>query len=270
MGMSALTIAFGAMVGFTMGLTGGGGSLLAVPLLMYGLHIPPREAFGISLAVVGATALTGVIWRMRAGQVEVRAGVLVAVCGMVGAPAGAWIADRIDERVLLLMFSTFMLFVSGGIWRQSQHGERPQSAGTAPSRSACSRRGDELVLTSRCAVLLACVGLLTGVLSGMFGVGGGFVVVPSLIFFTAIPVHRAVATSLLIMVLVSISGVASHFAAGRDISLSITGLFIAGGLVGMQLGTELGSRLSPRVLQRILAVGIMMVAGLILGTTMTT
>ncbi len=261
----SLSILFGVLIGFALGLTGGGGSLLAVPLLVYGLAIAPREAFGISLAAVGAMALVGVVPRIRAGQVEVGTGILFAVAGMLGAPLGTWVAGMIPETTLLAMFSVLMLFVAWRLWRESQMAENRLQAvcedGTNGEGPTCQRTADgKLRLTSRCAMLLALVGLVTGFLSGMFGVGGGFVIVPALVLFSGMPIHKAVATSLLVIVLVSISGVASHFANGREISLEVTSLFVLGGVVGMFFGGLLGKRLPASVLQKVFASGIATVA----------
>ncbi len=269
--MFPLSILFGALVGFALGLTGGGGSLLAVPLLVYGLAIAPREAFGVSLAAVGATALIGVVPRIRAGQVELGTGVLFAVAGMFGAPLGTWVAGRIPETVLLTMFAMLMLMVAWRLWNKSKAKEDvPQTVDDKNShRSSCPRTADgKLCLTSRCALLLVVVGLVTGFLSGMFGVGGGFVIVPALVLFSGMSIHKAVATSLLVIVLVSISGVASHFAAGRGISLEITGLFVIGGVIGMSLGGLVSKRLPATVLQKVFATGIVAVAIFIVSTTL--
>lgn len=264
-----LSILFGAIVGFALGLTGGGGSLLAVPLLVYGLAIEPREAFGVSLAAVGATALVGVVPRMRAGQVEIGTGVLFAVAGMLGAPLGTWVAGLIPPAVLLTLFAILMLVVAWRLWKQSPEETSPHTApGTSHRDAACQRAADgKLNLTSRCALLLVVVGLVMGFLAGMFGVGGGFVIVPALVLFTGMPIHRAVATSLLVIVLVSISGVVSHFVAGRDISLAVTGLFVLGGVIGMWLGGLVANRLPAPVLQRVFAIGIVAVAVFIVGKT---
>lgn len=265
-----LSILFGAIVGFALGLTGGGGSLLAVPLLVYGLAMAPREAFGVSLAAVGATALVGLVPRIRAGQVEVGTGVLFAVAGMLGAPLGTWIAGMIPETVLLTMFAFLMLVVAWRLWNESQtRDESLQVACETGDRGpTCQRTADgKLRLTSRCAMLLAVVGLVTGFLSGMFGVGGGFVIVPALVLFSGMSIHKAVATSLLVIVLVSISGVASHFAAGRGISLEVTGLFVLGGVFGMSLGGLVSKRLSATVLQKVFATGIVAVAVFIVSKT---
>ncbi len=258
-----LSIFFGALVGFALGLTGGGGSLLAVPLLVYGLAISPREAFGISLAAVGAMAFVGVVPRIRARQVEVGTGFLFAFAGMLGAPFGTWVAGRIPETVLLTMFPILMFFVAWRLWNDSQTIEKKEQTAceTEGNGPACQRTADgKLRLSSRCALLLAVVGLITGFLSGMFGVGGGFVIVPALVLFSRMPIHKAVATSLLVIVLISISGVASHFANGRGISFRITSLFVLGGVAGMFLGGLVGKRLPTPVLQKVFASGIVAVA----------
>lgn len=263
-----LIVFFGALVGFALGLTGGGGSLLAVPLLVYGLAIAPRDAFGISLAVVGATALVGMLPRLGRGQVEIGTGVLFAAAGMVGAPIGTWLAGMIPETILLVLFSLLILTVA---WRMTRQ-PATESAAVCddPSGGPTCRRTPEgkLRLTSGCAMLLVMVGLTTGVLSGMFGVGGGFVIVPALVLFSGMAIHRAIATSLLVIVLVSISGVASHFVAGRGVPLELTGLFIVGGVIGMFLGGRVASRLSTRVLQRVFASGLLAVAVFIVGKTL--
>ncbi|MEO2012092.1 MAG: sulfite exporter TauE/SafE family protein [Pirellulaceae bacterium] len=265
-----LSILFGAFVGFALGLTGGGGSLLAVPLLVYGLAIAPREAFGVSLAAVGATALVGVLPRIRAGQVEVGTGILFAIAGMLGAPLGTWVAGMIPETVLLTMFAVLMFVVAWQLWNKSKTKDDDVQAvcNTNKRGPTCQRTADsKLRLTSRCAMSLAAVGLMTGFLSGMFGVGGGFVIVPALVMFSGMPIHKAVATSLFVIMLVSISGVASHFAAGRGISLEVTGLFVLGGVIGMSLGGLISKRLPAPVLQNVFASGIVAVAIFIVSKT---
>ena len=109
---------------------------------------------------------------------------------------------------------------------------------------ACRRDpSGRLQLTSRCFAVLAVAGLVTGVLAGLFGVGGGFVIVPALVLVTGMGIHRAVATSLLVIALIGTSGVASHLAAGRPLPLESTALFVLGGIAGMELGTLLDDEL---------------------------
>lgn len=107
--MFGLAIVFGCVVGFALGLTGGGGGVFAVPLLVYGLSVAPREAVGVSLAAVGGTALAGVWPRLWRGEVELRTGLLFAIAGMLGAPIGTYISTLVPETVLSVMFGCLML-----------------------------------------------------------------------------------------------------------------------------------------------------------------
>jgi hypothetical protein len=124
-------------------------------------------------------------------------------------------------------------------------------------------------MTSRCAAVLAAAGLVTGVLSGLFGVGGGFVIVPALVLTTSLDIHRAVATSLLVIALVSAAGVASYLAAGRVLPWESTGLFVAGGIGGMGLGSLVARRLSGPGLQKVFAVAMLVVAVFIVTKSVT-
>ena len=262
--MPLWSLIFGAVVGLSLGLTGGGGAIFAVPLLVYGLSVPTREAVGISLAAVGATSLVGFLHRWRLGQVEIRTGLLFAVAGMLGAPIGTWIAGLLPETLLLSLFAGLMVIVAIRLWQQAS---RPATESTAcPAQDhvdgpSCQRdAAGALILTSRCAALLLIVGVLTGILSGLFGVGGGFVIVPALVLFSGMSIHRAVGTSLMVIALVSASGVASQLWAGRAISPVVTGLFVFGGIAGLFAGQRIGRRLSGPVLQKVFVVAILAVA----------
>ena len=259
-----LSLIFGAVVGLSLGLTGGGGAIFAVPLLVYGLDIPTREAVGISLAAVGATSLVGFLHRWKLGQVEIRTGLLFAIAGMVGAPVGTWIAGFLPETVLLLSFAGLMVIVAIRLWQQSSSPAIPVPACPTPEHldgPTCQRdAAGVLILNSRCAVLLLIVGVLTGVLSGVFGVGGGFVIVPALVLFSGMSIHRAVGTSLMVIALVSVSGVASQLWAGRAIAPVVTALFVIGGIAGLFAGQQIGRRLSGPALQKVFVIAILAVA----------
>lgn len=262
-----LTAAFGGIVGFSLGLTGGGGAIFAVPLLVYGLGVAPREAVGISLASVGATAFVGFLGRWRAGQVEVRTGLVFAAAGMLGAPVGSWLAGLIPEAVLLTLFAGLMLVVATRMWTKAAG---QTNAVSSDSRAPVSGElglstgqpdGDgTLIQISRRPGLLFATGVATGVLSGLFGVGGGFVIVPALVLLSGMAIHLAIGTSLMVIALVSVSGVGSYLIAGRPIGVEITALFVAGGVVGMVLGSRLGRRLSGAALQKVFAAAIIAVA----------
>ncbi len=262
--MLGLAILFGGFVGFALGLTGGGGGIFAVPLLVYGLGEGARSAVGVSLASVGGTAFFGVVPRIVRGEVELRTGFLFAVAGMLGAPIGTYLSSLLAETTLLVLFAMLMLVVAWRMWDQSKVALAGAGEGQElcpPNGSTCQR--DEqgtLRLTSPCAMLLAAIGLMTGVLSGMFGVGGGFVIVPALVLFSGMKIHNAVATSLLVIFLVSVSGVASYLAAGSELSWEITMQFLFGGFAGMWAGGKVAKRLKGPTLQKVFAMGVIVVA----------
>ncbi len=261
--MPWLSVIIGALVGVSLGLTGGGGSIFAVPLLVYGLGVPAREAVAMSLAAVGATALFGAVERLRAGEVEVPTGLLFSAGGILGAPLGAWIGGLIPDSALLALFAGLMVVVAARMWGKASGGEAGRHV---PPTGACRRdEHGRLHLGAACLGRLVLVGGATGILSGVFGVGGGFVIVPALVFFSGMEIHRAVATSLLAIALIGASGVASFVLAGRPIPLAATSLFIAGGVVGMVIGTRLRSKLPGPVLQKGFALAILGVAAFIVG-----
>lgn len=268
--MFGLAILFGCVVGFALGLTGGGGGVFAVPLLVYGLAIAPREAVGISLAAVGGTALFGAVPRMLRGEVELRTGALFAVAGMIGAPVGSYLSTLVPETVLLTMFALLMLVVAQRMWAKAKKptiasGVCNSELSEHHDRSACQRDDSGgLKLTSKCARVLILVGVMTGLLSGLFGVGGGFVIVPALVLLSGMTIHRAVATSLFVIVLVSISGVTSHLTHGNALSLETTLQFLAGGFVGMWLGGIVAKRLRGPTLQKTFSIAVVLVAAFVI------
>jgi uncharacterized membrane protein YfcA len=270
MWVSPAAVAAGGLVGLSLGLTGGGGAIFAVPLLVYGLGVDPRTAVSISLATVAVTALVGAIERWRYGQVEVPTGLLFAAAGMLAAPAGGWLGARLPETVLLAAFAVLMLVIAARMWLKAHEDvERVSPAALDAGSGPACRRDPEgrLRFTSRCTSLLAVVGLLVGLLSGLFGVGGGFLIVPALVTFASMGVPRAVGTSLLVMTLVAAAGVAGQVAAGRAIPLDITGGFVAGSIPGLFAGSFLGRRLTGPLLARIFAVAIVAVALFVIAKT---
>ena len=267
--MWASSLMFGALVGFSLGMTGGGGSILAVPLLVYGMGVAPREAIAVSLAAVGATALAGALMRWRSGQVDFPTGLLFAVGGMAGAPAGKQLADLLSEPVLLLSFALLMLVVAVRMWvGSSVRTARDDKAEPDGNAAPDAETGRRLSVNARSLAKLAAAGVATGVLAGMFGVGGGAIIVPALVWFAGMSIHRAIATSLLVIALVSLAGLASYLLEGTPISATMTGLFVAGGVAGMFAGGLLGTRMPAVALQRVFAVVILGVAAFVITRTL--
>ena len=260
-------VAAGVAVGLSLGLTGGGGAIFAVPLLVYWIGVDPPTAVAISLVTVAITAAVGAVERWRYGQVEIPTGLLFAAAGMLTAPLGSWLGSRIPEQPLLVAFAGLMLVVAARMWQKARNVEErlPPAAVAAGSGPACRRDPEgRLRITSRCATVLALVGLAVGLLSGLFGVGGGFLIVPALVTFAAMGVPRAVGTSLLVMTLVGLSAVMAQVAAGREIPLGIAGGFVAGSIPGLFAGSAIGRRLTGPLLARIFAIAIVVVAAFVI------
>ena len=275
--MTWLSLLFGSIVGLSLGLTGGGGAVFAVPLLAYGMGVPAREAVAISLVSVGLTSFVGFLGKWREGEAELRTGLLFAFAGMLGAPVGSWVGRQIPETWLMLMLSGLMLTIAWKMWQkssrtvaQSQVCVPVESTGLQPEGyvndgPSCQRNAaGQLILTSRCARLLLIVGVASGILSGMFGVGGGFIIVPALILFSSMSMSRAVGTSLMVISLVSASGIVSQLWIGQSITPGITALFVAGGLFGLVVGQSVAHRLSASMLQRMFSVAILLVAAFVI------
>jgi len=250
-----LGLAYGLIVGISLGLTGGGGSIFAVPLLIYGLGVPVGTSIGLSLASVGITAGFGAALRLKAKEVDLRAGLVFAAAGMALAPAGAWLGTSVSTALLLSTFAVLMAFVGTRMWRGKA------GADVVPGPCVARPGGG---FGPGCYVRLAAAGCAAGLMSGLFGVGGGFIIVPALLYVTGMSIHRAVATSLLVIFLISLSGVAAHVAHGQQFPMPITALFIGGGFAGMFAGNALRTRLPASVLQKVFAVGMWLVAAYML------
>lgn len=240
-------ILLGALVGLVMGLTGAGGGILAVPLLVFGLHLPMAEAGPIGLLAVGLASGMGALAGLRLGIVRYRAALLVAMIGIVASPVGLWLARRLDTRTLGLAFAAVLLWVA---YRNIAAGRTGANA-AARVRSAppCIRdaANGRFIWTSRCAARLSLAGGVAGVLSGLLGVGGGFVMVPALQRYTDLAMQSVVRTSLAIIALISLSGVAAAIGSGHfrlDVGLPFT----LGALGGMVAGGALAKRLPANYL----------------------
>jgi hypothetical protein len=230
-----LPLLYGAIVGLSLGLTGGGGSIFAVPLLIYGLGLDFRQAVAVSLAVVGLTALYGAALQARRGHVLWGAGAVLGLGGIVAAPFGALIGSHLPAQLSLALFAGLMLFIGVRMLR------RPGAAGDVPiSWISCERRPDgRPKFSPLCAGKLVSAGALTGILSGIFGVGGGFLVVPALLLVTCVSIERALATSLVGIFLISASGFAANAGNLTPAVAPLAFTFLGGSAVGMTAGAWL-------------------------------
>jgi uncharacterized protein len=244
--------ALGFVVGIILALTGAGGGILAVPALVFGAHQGIAEAAPIGLLAVAMAAAFGAVIGLRAGIVRYRAAAVVSGVGMCVSPLGLWLAHRVDDAWLTLLFACVLLFVALRIFRQA--GKRRADKTRRVALAPCLRNEatGRFVWTVPCARALAGSGALAGLLSGLIGVGGGFVMVPALSRFTDLDIKSIVATSLAIVALVSLAGVAASLAAGIMV-WPVAVPFSSGAIIGMGTGRLIAGRLPGHYLQHLFA-----------------
>ncbi len=224
-----LGVLAGSAVGFTLGLVGGGGSILAVPLMVYLVGVDdPHVAIGTSAMAVAANALMGLASHARNHNVKWRCASTFAAAGIVGAWLGATLGKAVDGQKLLVLFSLLMLAVAALMFRSRGHEGDP---GVVLNRSNAPR--------------LLASGAGTGLLSGFFGIGGGFLVVPGLIASTGMPILFAVGSSLVAVAAFGFTTALSYATSGL-VAWGLAAAFIGGGAVGSVLGTRVATRLADR------------------------
>jgi uncharacterized protein len=222
-------IGSGVIVGFSLGLIGGGGSILAVPLLLYIVGMPdPHQAIGTSALAVAVNAYANLVPHARAQHVRWGPAVIFASAGVVGAFAGSSIGKAVDGQRLLILFALLMLFVAALMLRGRK--ADTSTSGAVPQKNPWR---------------LAAIGLGTGTLSGFYGIGGGFLVVPGLILATGMPTIAAIGSSL---VAVGTFGMttAVNYAVSGLVDWPVALLFILGGIAGGWIGARIAKRLSAQ------------------------
>lgn len=229
-----------AIVGLSLGGLGGGGSVLALPLLVYVAKLPTPAAVGVSAMIVGITSAAAVVLHARQGNVELRTAALFGGAGVPGALVGAHFSGLTSPDVLLASFAVLLLGVS--VWMAFGRVPEPRPARPWP--------------------LVALFGVGVGVVSGFFGVGGGFMIVPTLTGLAGLEMRKAIGTSLVVIALNSAGGMIEHFN-HRTIPVTTAVTFTAAAVVGALIGQRLAMRVSVAHLRRGFALLILIVALLV-------
>jgi uncharacterized protein len=246
-----LALLAGALIGLSLGALGGGGSILAVPVLVYLLHQSAAQATTGSLVVVGATSLIGAIAAARSGHVLLGPGIGFGAVAIGGAALGATASTRVSDEVLLAAFAALMLIVGGlMLWRQVRHSRQDGSTAPRPLLD------DPIVTfspTFACdcprALKLLLAATAVGLLTGFLGVGGGFLVVPALLFALSVPMHYVAGTSLVVITITSAAALVVRSGAGVNPDWDVVLTLTAGSALAAVVGARLAGRLTPAVLQ---------------------
>lgn len=230
-----MAILLSLLIGITLGLLGGGGSILTVPILVYALNMEVKEAIATSLLVVGATSAVAMIQHARRGAVSWRVGPIFGASGMAGAFLGGWVARYIPSVLLLAGFALVMLATALAMLRNGQRLERPRREGECLD---CLPLG-KIVFD----------GLIVGAVTGLVGAGGGFLVVPALTLLGGLPMHLAIGTSLLVIALKSLAGFLGYLS-HVSVDYPLAGVVTASAVTGSFLGSFLAHRLHARQLRK--------------------
>ena len=303
--MLAVALGLGALIGLSLGALGGGGSILTVPALVYALGESPRDATAGSLVIVGLTAIAGTLGHARAGRVRWRAGTAFGLAGVAASFAGTWANRAVDQNVLLLGFAALMLLAAGGMLRRARpqtagrggadspvtsarHTSATKSSGPrrSPQRSAATAAASDTDVLkgtapaarpsthsrrphwTRTVANVIAPGLAVGFLTGLFGVGGGFVIVPALIFALHYDMADAVGTSLLIIAINSGAALLAR-ASHQTFHWAVITPFTLAAITGTLAGKRVADRVSGPALTRAFAVLLLAVAGYVATRSIT-
>jgi uncharacterized membrane protein YfcA len=241
--MFIVSLLLSVLIGVVLGLLGGGGSILTTPILLYGLHLEPRAAIATSLLVVCVTSAAALIPHARAGHVAWKTGATFGVAGMTGAYAAGFVAGRVPERALLLLFAGMMIATSVAMFR--------------------GRAAPEVGATPRPTWRGMLDGLVVGAVTGLVGAGGGFLVVPALVLMGGLPMADAVGTSLLVIAMQAGAGFLGH-AAHVTVDLKVAGMVTAAAVIGAFLGSALSPHIPPERLRKGFAGFVLLMAGFVI------
>lgn len=228
----ALAVALCFLVGITLGLLGAGGSILIVPIFVYAAGMSAGEAISLSLGVVSVASFAGSIWYLKRGYINSRLAAIFVLFGSLGAFGGARLTPLVSHQILLLIFGILMLGI-GILLMIKKEGSHDDSA------MKCQPRFMPAMLTSTSI----------GILTGFLGVGGGFLIVPTLSFMMKCSMKSAVGTSLLVIAATAMAGFAGH-AFNERINWNMALVFLGAAATGSILGSFLGEKLSSAVLKR--------------------
>ena len=256
--MLLLGFALAALIGLSLGLLGGGGSILTVPIFVYVIGIEVKPAIAMSLPVVGATSLVGAARHWRDGNIALRTALAFGLVTMAGSSLGAWASRFVSDAAQLSLLAIVMVVAALAMLRRTVAGsiEGPSGPDLGEHARRATRQQAPLV-----GVAAAALGV--GLLTGLAGIGGGFLIVPALVLLLRLPMKRAVGTSLVVIAM-SCAAAAARYAHMVSIDWAFVGLFTVGAVAGILAGTRLVRHVSQHTLRRTFALFLLIMATLML------
>ncbi len=237
--MQIIGFAAAIVIGLALGLMGGGGSILTVPVFVYILDYGPKVSIAMSLAVVGAVSLAGSLSHWREGNVDVRLALVFGVVAMAGTWGGAFLARFVSGTFQLILFAVVMLLAAGFMFRDSGPARDPQD--------------QPPTVRLKTLPIIAGEGIAVGVLTGLVGVGGGFLIVPAMVLISKVPMKTAVGTSLLVIAMKSAAGF-YEYTHQVQVDYLFIGGFSALAIVGIYLGSQWVKYIAQETLKRAFAI----------------
>ena len=263
-----MSLVIGVIIGLVLGLTGAGGSVFAVPLLILLVSLPVNEAMGIALGAVSISALYGTINNWRYKSVMWVPAIILSLSGAMLVPLGKLLGSQISPPLLLVGFNGLAVVIALRMWRQTiEHPEQvsvvrsgdmtPENFVAPVCRMSAS---GQFEWRPRCVGGLVIGGLAVGLLTGLFGVGGGFLIVPLLLYLSQVSMQQAVGTSLFIITVVSATGFFSFAATTSNLDWDLLMLVGSGGLVGMFFGRLVAHKIAGPTLQKVFSISLIAIA----------
>jgi len=244
-----LVTLLGILIGAIMGLTGAGGGILAVPVLVAGMHWSMQQAAPVALVAVAMGAGVGAIDGFRYRLVRYKAAILMAISGIPVTRLGQYWAHQLPQFLLIGSFALLMLMVSMRFYKESKQKQLAPAQDALRLVEVSSETG-KFIWTPLTAFVLTSIGMLTGLMTGLLGVGGGFLIVPLMKRFTHLTLPGIVATSLFVITMVGSGGVVNALLSGAELPIVETSLFVSSMVCGMLLGRRLVHRLQAWQVQR--------------------
>jgi uncharacterized membrane protein YfcA len=253
----ALAVGCAAMIGVVLGALGGGGSILTVPIFVYVLNFEPKQAIAMSLPVVGVTSLVGAVGHWREGHIEVRAALTFGALAMAGAYVGARLAGFVSGPAQMILLGVVMAAAAISMLRS---GRVDRLSAGATAQAATAQAAPAQAPARRSLVIVAALACAIGALTGLIGIGGGFLFVPALVLLVRMPMKHAIGTSLAVIAMNSAAGYAGY--AGRvSIPWNVVTVFIVVASVGILAGVYLVRLIEQTTLRQAFGVFLLVVAG---------